>query len=63
TGLFFGLDAMGTRVWNLLAEHGDPRRAVETLLEEFDVDRARLERDVEELVAALLAHGLLSHGE
>lgn len=60
TGTYFGLDAIGTRVWNLVAEHGSTSLAVDTLLAEYDVDAPRLERDVTALINQLLAKRLLT---
>ena len=59
TGTYFGLDAVGTRLWHLLAEYGSTASVVETLLAEYDVDAHRLEKDVEVLIDQLLAKGLL----
>ncbi|MDF0676282.1 MAG: PqqD family protein [Nitrospira sp.] len=60
TGTYFGLDAVGTRVWNLIAEHGSTSLAIDTLLAEYDVDAPRLEKDVTALIDRLLAKGLLT---
>jgi len=38
TGTYFGLDAIGTRLWHLVAEHGSSALVIETLLAEYDVD-------------------------
>ena len=59
-GIYFGLDAVGTRVWQLLTE-GRPLGAVEAVLvEEFEVSRERLRRDLHALVGDLLDQGLLT---
>jgi hypothetical protein len=60
TGTYFGLDAVGTRVWSLIAEHGSSSLAIDTLLAEYDVDAPRLEKDVTALVDQLIAKGLLT---
>lgn len=59
TGTYFGLDATGTRIWHLLAEHGSPEDVVQRLLREFDVEETQLRRDLDALVAQLLEKGLL----
>ena len=41
---YFGLDAVGTRIWQLLAEHGDLRRTYDTLLAEYEVGEEQLAR-------------------
>ncbi|MDF0650999.1 MAG: PqqD family protein [Nitrospira sp. LK265] len=60
SGTYFGLDAVGTRVWNLIAEQGSASLAIETLLAEYDVDAPRLEKDVTALIDRLLAKRLLT---
>ncbi len=59
TGTYFGLDAVGTRLWNLVAEHGSTSSAIQILLAEYDVEEPRLKKDVETLIDQLLAKGLL----
>jgi hypothetical protein len=59
TGIYFGLDEIGTRVWALLTETGTLGHAVDVMAGEYDVDRAELERDVLELAGGLLAKGLI----
>jgi hypothetical protein len=56
---FFGLDGVGARAFELFEQ---PRRldaVINTLLEEYDVDRETLRADVADLVSALLARNLL----
>ncbi len=60
TGTYFGLDAVGTRIWNLIAEQGSTSSAIDTLLAEYDVDAPRLEKDVTALIDQLLAKRLLT---
>lgn len=60
TGTYFGLDAVGTRLWHLLAEHGSPELAIETLLTEYDVDAPRLQKDVDTLIDQLIDKKLLT---
>ena len=57
---YFGLDATGARVWGLLGEGASVGVMVETLLGEYDVDRATLESDLEVLLKDLLSAGLIS---
>jgi hypothetical protein len=59
TGIYFGLDSVGARMWQLLAEHQSTEVVVPLLLQEFDVDEHQLRPDIEALVAQLLVHGLL----
>lgn len=59
SGVYFGLDEVGTRVWLLLAESSSIRRAIEMMRDQYDVDPAVLERDVLELVSQLTDKGLV----
>jgi hypothetical protein len=60
SGMYFGLDEVGTRAWMLLAESSSIRRVVEVMKDEYDVDAAVLERDVLELVSQLTDKGLVT---
>jgi len=59
TGKYFGLDPMGTRIWQYLVEYGSPGTVYNKLLEEYDVDAERLRADLLALVDQLEAHGLI----
>jgi Coenzyme PQQ synthesis protein D (PqqD) len=56
---YYVLDDVGTRIWQLLTEHGDVEQVVSSMLAEFDVDEATLRTDLEALVARLTAAGLV----
>lgn len=56
---YFGLNAVGTRVWALLNEGVDASALVETLLAEYEVEREALEADVSSLLAQLEEAGLI----
>jgi len=62
TGMYFGLDAVGTRIWQLLDTHKTLRRTLEALEAEFDAPVERLESDLTAFVGALHAKGLLTVG-
>jgi hypothetical protein len=59
TGMYFGLDEVGTRVWRCLGEATDLARIHQTLLDEYDVAADRLEADLIGLVAELADQGLV----
>lgn len=59
TERYYGLDATGTRIWQLVAEDGSVAGVRRRMLEEFEVDAEELDRDLEELLGKLLAEGLL----
>jgi hypothetical protein len=56
---YFGLNQVGVRVWQILTEHGSPARAVEILLDEYEVDEETLREDVATLVTGFLESGLM----
>ena len=58
-GEYYVLDEIGTRMWQLLVEHGDMDKIVTTMLDEFEVDETTLRSDVDELLARLTAAGLI----
>jgi hypothetical protein len=60
TGLYYGLDDVGARVWDLLREPRTPREVCDRIEEEYEVDRALLETDVLRLVRQFDAEGLLA---
>lgn len=60
---YFGLDEVGTRIWQLLQEHENVQTTLDSMLAEFDVDKERLETDVHELLEKLIKQGLVSVDE
>ncbi len=60
TGKYFGLDAVGTRMWQLLAEHNQIEPALNVLADEYDVTRDQLQHDLLDLVDKLTAQQLLA---
>jgi hypothetical protein len=56
---YFGLDAVGTRVWQLLGEGVGADAVVDTLLDEYDVQRETLATDVSDLLDQLAEAGLI----
>jgi hypothetical protein len=59
SGIYFGLDRVGTRIWRLLQDYGSLRRVFEVVQQEYDVAPERLEGDLLRLVEELRAKGLL----
>lgn len=60
SGQYFGLNTVGTRIWQLLAEFRRPQAVLDALLTEFDVAPAELETDMLQLLEQLAAHGLIA---
>jgi len=56
---FFGLDEVSTRVWQLLRDGAGRAEIIDRLLEEYEVDREVLERDIEDLLERLAEAGLI----
>lgn len=56
---YFGLDAVGTAMWEALCATGSEAGAHAVLTTEFDVEPGRLTRDLRALVDQLLHQGLL----
>ena len=63
TGTYFGLDPVGTRMWQLIGEGRTMGEICESLLAEFEVTRETLERDVAALLDDLRAQGLVTAAE
>lgn len=60
-GTYYGLNAVGGRIWQLLEGGPVPlSRLCDELEQEFDVERATLDADVAALAADLQANGLAS---
>jgi len=55
---YFGLDEVGTRIWQLLQEEKDLQKVFDALLQEYDVEAEQLEQDLIELVDKLIEAGL-----
>jgi len=59
SGVYFGLDNVGTRMWQLISEHGTRDKVIEVMLEEYDVEEAQLRTDLEKLIQQLSEKGLV----
>jgi hypothetical protein len=62
SGNYFGLNEVGTRMWKACTSSASLREAAEVLLGEYDVERERLCRDIQNLIEQLVEHGLLAVG-
>lgn len=52
--IYYGLDAVGARIWELLQQPTPLTQVVSTLVEEFEVDAATASADVLALLGELL---------
>lgn len=59
SGEYFGLDEVGTRLWQLMVEKGDLAVVETTMLAEFDVDAQTLSRDLDQIVEDLITKHLI----
>lgn len=59
SGIYFGLDPIGARVWQLLGDGASLNQIVSTLLAEYDVAPEQLRQDMQTLVDDLVARGLV----
>lgn len=59
SGVYYGLDSVGSRVWQLLMESRGIDDVCATLLNEYDVSADALRADVERLVGELTDKGLV----
>lgn len=60
SGLYFGLDGVGDLVWQSVSNGGRLGEAVDSIVAEYDVERAQAEADVIAFAGTLLQRGLLS---
>ena len=56
---YFGLDEVGTAIWQAMQEHGNLQEVFNTLLEQYDVEAEVLEKDLSDFVGKLLESGLV----
>jgi hypothetical protein len=59
SGMYFGLDPVGARIWQLLSEGHQVDAVVTSLLNEYEVSEEQLRQDVETLVSELISRGLV----
>lgn len=58
-GVYYGLDPVGARIWNLIQEPRTVREVREMLLKEYDVDADLCERDLFALLRQLAENDLI----
>jgi hypothetical protein len=58
-GVYYGLDAVGARIWSLIQEPRTVNEIRDILLEEYDVEPERCERDLLALLRRLADEGLV----
>jgi hypothetical protein len=61
-GVYYGLNAVGARIWGLLEQPRSVEEIHAVLLEEYDIDAAVCEKQVAAVLNDLAAHGLVEVG-
>lgn len=61
SGTYFGLDPVGARIWQLLSEGRALAEVCEAMLAEYEVSRDEIERDLSDLLDALVDKGLIKY--
>jgi hypothetical protein len=59
SGVYYGLDPVGARIWSLILEWRTVSDIRAILLEEYDVDCRQLETDITTLFGDLFSKGLI----
>ncbi len=59
SGEYYGLDAVGSRIWDLIQCHDNLEEVLNVMIQEYEVDEDRLRGDLEEFVARLASMGFL----
>jgi hypothetical protein len=59
SGKYFGLDEIGSHMWQLLNEYKNLRKVYTTLTDEYEVEPARLETDLLNLVTVFIEKELM----
>jgi len=58
-GIYYGLDPIGARIWNLVQRPTTFTEIRDTILDEYDVEREKCESDILLLLGQLAAEGLI----
>ena len=59
SGRYFGLNEVGTRIFELLSEPRSVSDLVDILVQEYEVGASRLRSDVEQFVGEMMSRGLI----
>jgi hypothetical protein len=59
SGVYFGLDSIGTRIWELLSTGASETEIFDRLLDEYDVDAPQLRADLDAFLDVLLSKSLV----
>ncbi|WP_223891643.1 PqqD family protein [Sulfurovum sp. TSL6] len=56
---YFGLDEVGTAIWQTMQEYGTLQEVFNTMLEQYDVEEEVLEKDLSDFIEKLVERGLV----
>jgi hypothetical protein len=59
SGMYYGLDSIGSRLWQLIEQPRSVSELCDILLKEYDVERAQCERDVIALLNEMHGEGIV----
>ena len=59
SGIYFGLNEVGARIWHLLQEPRDVNKILKVILEEYDVDSERCKHELLTFLQQLEDKGLI----
>ena len=59
SGVYYGLDRVATRIWQLLQQGRTIANVCEAMLEEYDVEQNVVQQDVARLVGELRERGIV----
>jgi len=59
SGIYFGLNAVGARIWQMIQEPRTVSEVCKTLVEEYEVEPERCEHDLLTLLQELVTNGLI----
>jgi len=59
SGVYYGLDTVGARIWNLMQEPRAVAEIQDAIVGEYDVEPERCARDLVDLLEKLLTEGLI----
>jgi hypothetical protein len=59
SGVYFGLNTVGASIWKLIQEPKTVKEIRDAILEEYNVEPARCEHDIFEILQEFSTHGLI----
>jgi hypothetical protein len=60
--IYFGLDRIGTHIWQLIEKHSSVRLVAQTLLDQYEIGEAQLHDHLFEFIERLESKGLVAVG-